>query len=288
MRQRLSGLRRSTAVIAALVAISPFAPFLSGTGSATPSVGSLYSYSFAGVTTTPLPNGAETNTGVPLKLFGTWAPSTLGIHFVGDKVSKRSVAFAKPTSGPTLAAAASDAVGAAVKFRFEAPVPGACYGDTHNVTQIGRFASGATQLKMQLSSCAGSKTDVFAECRMVGANSTTADLPKRGSQALINSATYVVKCFKGPDPDTGQATLTLMTTKIDAVNGNVTTVNTFLITRPGAMVSSEYLSVANKYPMPGQKRNTDQFSGDVASVAYCKAPTTDALNVCLDTEVPAS
>jgi hypothetical protein len=287
MNQRHSRLRRG-AIIVALGAVSPFAPFLSGSSSATPTIGSLYSYSFAGVTATPIPNGAEANTAVPLKLFGTWSTSTAGIHFVGDKASKRSVGFAKPTSGPTLNAAASDAVGGAVKFRYEAPTSGTCFGDTHNVTQIGRFASGVAQLKMQLSSCGGTRAGVFAECRMVGANSTSADLPKRGTQALVNGSTYVVKCFKGPDPVTGQATLTLTTTKIDAVNGNVTTVNTFQITRPGAMVSSEYLSVANKYPLPAQTKNTDQFSGDVVKVAYCKAPAADALSLCLDTEVPES
>jgi hypothetical protein len=251
-------------------------------------VGSVYSYDLTGVTTTPVANGAEANSAVRLSLFGAWAPSTVGVHFIGDKVSKRSVAFAKPASGPTLSAAASDAVGGAVKFRYEAPTSGACFGDSHNVAQIGRFGSGLTQLKMQLSSCAGSKTAVFTECRMVGANSTNSDLPKRGTQALVNGATYAVKCFKGPDPLTGQATLTLQTTKLDAVNGNVTTVNTFLITRPGSMTSSQYLSVANKYPLPGQRYNTDQFTGDVAKVAFCKTAAIDTLIACLDTEVPES
>jgi hypothetical protein len=251
-------------------------------------VGSIYSYDLAGVTATPVVNGAEANTGVRLTLFGAWVPSSIGVHFIGDRVSKRSVGYAKPVSGPTFTAAASDAVGGAVKFRYEAPTSGACYKDTHNVSQIGRFGYKLTQFKMQLSSCAGSQVAVFAECRIVGANSTNADLPKRGTQALVNGAIYVVKCFKGPDPATGQATLTLQTTKLDAVNGNVTTVDTFLITRPGAMSSSQYLSVANKYPLPGQTSNTDQFTGDVAKVAFCKTAATDTLLACLDTEVPAS
>ena len=286
MAQRAGFLRR--AVIVTLVAASPFAPMLTGSSSAAPTVGSLYSYTLTGVTTTPVANGAEVNTGVPLKLVGNWTPSSVGINFVGDKTSKRSVAWAKPASGLTLNAAASDAVGAGINFRYAAPATGACYTDSRNITQIGRFGSGLTQLKIQLSSCAGNKTAVFPECRMVGANSTNADLPKRGTQALVNGATYVVKCFKGPDPATGQTTLTLETTKVDAVNGNVTTVNTFPITRPGAMSSSGYLSIANKYPMPAQSSNTDQFIGDVAKVAYCKAVATDTLLICLDAEVPES
>ena len=285
MAQRAARLRRR-AVVVGLIAISPFAPFLTGSSSAAPTVGSLYSYTLTGVTVTPVANGAEVNTGVPLKLFGNWAPSPFGVHFVGDKVSKRSVAYAKPTSGPTLSAAASDALGAVVKLRYEKPASGTCFTDSRNITQIGRFGAGLSQLKMQLSSCAGNKTAVFPECRMVGANSSNADLPKRGTQALVNGASYIVKCYKGPDPETGQATLTLETTKLDAVNGNVTTVNTFLITRPGAMVSSEYLSVANKYPLPGQAKNTDQFIGDVAKIAFCKTAAVDTLLACLDAEIP--
>jgi hypothetical protein len=54
------------------------------------------------------------------------------------------------------------------------------------------------------------------------------------------------------------------------------------------MVSDQYLSVANKYPLPGQANNTDQFSGDLAKVAFCKATATDAMTACLDAEVPTS
>jgi hypothetical protein len=123
---------------------------------------------------------------------------------------------------------------------------------------------------------------------MVGSHSTTSDLPRRATQALVHGATYVVRCYKGPDPSSGTTTLTLRTTRIDATAGNVSTTNTFAITRPGAMASTEYLSVANKYLLPQQSSNTDQFVGDVAKVAYCQATTLTTVTTCLSTEVPES
>ena len=152
-------------------------PLLPGRSYAGPISGSLYSYPLTGVTATPVANHAAVNSGVPLNLVGNWTPSSVGVHFAGDLVSQHSVAYAKPGSGPTLQAAASDAVGGAIKFRYEKPISGSCWKDTHNLSQIGRFGAGLTQLKLQLSSCAGDKTAIFVECRIAGANSTTADVP---------------------------------------------------------------------------------------------------------------
>jgi len=269
--------------------LSVAAPFWVPSASATPTPNSIYSYTLTGVSGTPVPNAAAANTAVALKLQGTWAPSEFGVHFAGNRSNAMSVGFAKPSSGNTLYVPAAYALGATVEFRYEPPVSGgSCFSDSKNITQIGRYGGGLSQLKIQLSSCTGNKLSVFPECRMAGANSTTSDVPKRGTQALIAGETYVVRCYKGPDPASGSATLTLVTTHIDSVNGNTSTVNNFLITRPGLMSSTAYLSVANKYALPGQSNNTDNFNGDVAKVAYCKATTLAAMTTCLTTEVPAS
>jgi hypothetical protein len=267
------------------VVLSPLLPVFSTTSAAAPIAETLYSYAFPGVTTSPVPNGASVNTAVGLNLVGNWAPSAVGVDFTGDTYSRRSVGYARPSSGPTLSAAASDAVGVAAKFRYKAPTSGSCFSDSPNVTQIGRFGAGVTQLKVQLSACSGTTAGVYAECRVAGSNSPSRETPRRATQALVNGATYVVRCSKGRDPATGQTTLVLETTRMVST-GNTKTVDAFLITRPGAMTSTAYLSVANKYPLPLQVSNTDQFNGDVAKVAYCRATSSNALAACLDAEVP--
>jgi len=252
--------------------------------------GSLYSYD---LTTAPVlsrvANGAETYGNVSLKLEGNWSPSISpdkGIHFTGNTSNAVSVGSAIPATGDTINVPATQAFGSIVRFTYEAPVTGTCFSDSHNISQIGRFAAGQTQIKIQLSNCGVSKTAVYPQCRMAGTNSSNSDSPKTGSLALVDGGTYIVMCAKDKDPVSGQATMELKTTRVDTAGSNEAADNFYAITRTGRLQSASYLSVANKYKLPAQSNNTDQFTGDVAKVAYCTNSTYEALMDCLSTEVP--
>ena len=185
-----------------------------------------------------------------------------------------------------MSVAANKAFGTTVKFKYQAPTTGSCFGDSRNIAQIGRFGAGLAQVKLQTSNCGKFSANVFPECRMAGSNSTVNDVPMSGTQPLVNGETYILKCYKDLDPASGQTVLNLKTTRVDAVNGNQFTHDTFSITRPGLMQSTAYLSVANKYALPPPSQNTDQFVGDIAKVAYCASASLTALATCLDTEMP--
>jgi hypothetical protein len=254
-----------------------------------PTPGSLYSYDFRSSTvTSPVPNGATTNTAVPLNLIGTWSKSAFGIHFAGDTKSGASVAYAQPKSGNVLSVAANQAMGGAIMFKYEGPSAGTgCLGDSRNLTQIGRFSAGAAQFKIQYSNCGTSSSNVFPECRIAGAKSSDTVALARSTQALTSGETYIIQCVKSPDTATN-TTVQLNVTHVDAISGNQVTNNTNVIPAAGAMTTTSALSVGNKYPLPAQSANTDQFVGDIAKVAYCGGATTDAVTTCLNTEVPVS
>lgn len=247
---------------------------------------SQYSYTLTGSSAT-VPNGAAANTAVNLNLYGNWSQSDFGVHFTGDLVSQQSVAYAKSASGAaTINVPANQSVGVAVKFKYQAPTGATCFNDSPNITQIGRFGQNLAQIKLQFSSCGKNPNNVFVQCRMAGSNSTTNDFPMTGTQALIDGGTYVVKCLKAPDPLSGNTPLKLKTVRIDPVNGNQITNDDLFITPTGLIKSFAYLSVANKYPLPIITSNTDQFVGDIAKVAYCKAIIIDNVKKCLDAEIP--
>jgi outer membrane biosynthesis protein TonB len=202
--------------------------------------------------------------------------------------SKMSVAYAKPASGNVISVPATQGFGGAVMFTYTGPSPGAgCLGDSRNVTQIGRFGTGLTQIKFQFSNCGTNGSSVFQECRLAGAKTSTSVQLARSSQALVNGATYIAQCVKSPDTSSG-STVQLKTVRVDTVNGNNVTTDTIQIPATGALQSTSALSVGNKYPLPTQKSNTDQFVGDVAKVAYCSGATLSDAIACLNTEIPES
>jgi hypothetical protein len=281
---KLTTLPRMLKGLAAVMLICQFLLPSASVSAATPD--SLYSYDFTnGTITSPVTNGANANSGVNLNLYGNWSQSTFGVHFTGDLVSQQSVGYTKPASGNTISVPSTQAIGAGIKFKYQGPTSGNCLGDSRNLTQIGRSGAGLSQIKLQLSNCGTDSAHVFPECRMAGANSSTADIPMTGTQALVDGNTYIVKCFKAPDPVSGQAVMTLRTVRVDTTNGNDVTSDNFNITATGLLQSSAYLSVANKYALPAQIDNTDQFVGDVAKVAYCSGATLTDATTCINTEL---
>jgi hypothetical protein len=240
--------------------------------------GALYSYTLDG-STDRIPNQGTSD--AALELRGTWSPSANGVRFDGDRAGRQSGAFARPAPGPTLrVASATHGVGVAIAFTYDAPDRG-CYADTVNLTQIGRAAKNSTQIKLQLSDC-GNGGGTSVQCRMVGNVSKAGSPPSRNSMVLVDGARYVAQCLKGPDPRTGTASMTIRVTRVDT--GQVAETR-HSIARTGTMSTSEALSVANKFPLPAKSRNTDQFVGEVARVAYCTATSFDAVRGCLDAEM---
>lgn len=245
--------------------------------------GSLYSYTLDGSSAT-IANAAETNTNVNLNLLGDWSQTAFGVMFEGNTVNMQSVGHAKPATGSTINVPASQAFGGSVMFKYHAPTSGTCFSDSPNIMQIGKFGTNLTQFKFQLSNCGKNQTAVFPQCRVAG--NSGANNPVMGTQALVDDTTYVLQCVKAPDPVSGSASLQMNLVKVDAVNGNVTYTNNFAINRTGTLSSTQYLSVANQYPLKSQSNNTDQFNGEISKIAYCSGTTQAIAKECLDTEVP--
>ncbi len=243
----------------------------------------LYSYNFLG-TSGSVSNAGNYNPTLNLTLIGSWTASVTGAAFTGDLVSQQSVAFAKPTTGFTLSLTAAQTVGFGAHFTYVAPVNG-CFGDSPNITQIGRFAANAAQAKLQYSNCSKGKTSEFIQCRFAGSLTPSSVLPIISTQALQNGSSYVVTCVKSADSGS-TATVTLTVTRLDGYYGNVTTTNSYTVAATGAMQTAEALSVANKYPLPSITKNTDQFVGDMAKVAYCASSLPSDVSTCLATELP--
>jgi hypothetical protein len=244
---------------------------------------SLYSYDMSTVNGSTVANAAAANTAVPLQLSGTWSPAAFGVFFAGDQSSAQSVATAKPSSGYTLNVPEAKAIGVAIRFRYTAPTTGTCFSDSPNLTQIGRYAKYVAQIKVQLSNCGINKTSVYPQCRVAGSKSPATVWPRTSTLALVDGTTYVLYCFEGVTTS-GVRTMFLRTTPV----GSTMTANQWTYNSPGSITSSAYLSVANKYPLPSQTNNTDQFVGDVVKVAYCSAATPGLVSTCLSTEVPTT
>jgi hypothetical protein len=241
----------------------------------------LYDYEFAG-TTGSVPNSAPGGLDLPLTLTGTWSPAADGVHFSGDTIGDRSVAYAVPSSGYSLNEPASASVGFGARVVYDSPTSGTCFGDTPNITQIGRFAAKTAQAKIQLSKCADDKTGVAMECRFAGALTPSNVFPVISTLALVSGDAYDVSCTKSPDVS-GEATITLSVSDLTVSGATVT--NTFQVAALGAMKSTQAISAGNKYPMPAPAKNTDQFVGDVTRAVYC-AGAAVAVSSCLATYLP--
>lgn len=280
----LTLLKRSGLIFAGFVFL---AATVFGTAPVSASVtNSIYSYTLDGSSST-VGNDAAANSGVDLALVGDWSPSSNGVYFAGNTVDEMSVGHGRPASGDTINVSSTSSVGVTAKFTFEAPPLGdKCFPDSHNLTQIGRFGEDLSQVKIQTSNCFDFDWAVFPECRFAGANSTTADLPFASSQQLVDGQTYIVRCYKQPDPVSGNPLAYIDVTQINTTYGNRTTSDSFEITPTGTIQSTAWLSVANKYQLPTQANNTDQFVGDVAKVAFCQATTMSAVKTCLEAETP--
>lgn len=248
---------------------------------------SIYSYDLDGSSST-VTNGAASNSGVNLTLEGDWSDTSFGTHFTGNTVDEMSVGYGRPGGGSdTINVPSTSSVGVTARFKFEGPPLGdLCFPDSHNITQIGRFGEDLSQVKIQTSNCYDADWAVFPECRFAGADSTTLDLPFPSSQQLVTGQTYIVRCYKTPDPVTGFPIATIDVTQENTFYGNRTASDSFEITPTGTIQSTAYLSIANKYQLPSQENNTDQFIGDVSKVAFCQATTTAAVKTCLETENP--
>jgi hypothetical protein len=251
--------------------------------SATPASALLYDYEFVGTTGT-VANSAPSGPVVPLTLTGDWSAAPDGVHFAGDTKGHSSVAHGAPTSGDTLNAPATAAVGFGTRFVYQAPVSGVCFGDTPNVTQIGRFAARTAQAKIQLSKCADDKKGVVAECRFAGSLTPASVLPVVGTLPLVNGHAYDVTCTKSPDAMT-KATVTLSVTDLSTGASPTTTTNVFTVAAIGAMTSTQAISAGNKYPLPSAAKNTDQLVGDMTRAVYCTGSSAD-VDGCLTTNLP--
>ncbi len=238
------------------------------------SADSLYVYDLASAGTV-VTNQAAANTNVPLTLTGAWSSSQNGVTFEGNTTDKQSSSYAKPSAGSTIAVAANQAVGAAVIFTQTA----GCGTDSQNISQIGFFATGASQIKLQLSKCSGGK--MYPECRIAGALTPSGTLAVRGTPVLSANTAYRLECVK--TPDNGSSAEVIMRTTV--VSTNQTTVNTFTIPDTGQISSTSYLSVGNKYPLTSLAKNTDQYKGLVTKVGYCKGASSAAAQACLESDV---
>ncbi|HSX30594.1 MAG TPA: hypothetical protein VLE99_01635 [Candidatus Saccharimonadales bacterium] len=284
---------RGARILAAAMLV-PFLTLMNGGIAHASTTNSIYSYDLTG-SGSSFSNNAASNSGATLSILnysggspsGTqyWSHSSYGIHFTGNLTNQQTGAGYKPSTGNTVNTPATSSLGAAVRFQYQAPGSGNCFSDSPNITQIGRFAANTGQLKIQLSNCGDDSSHVHVMCRLAGASTPSTVLPVMNSLSLANNGDYIAKCYKTPDPGSGNATVTLRVVKVDTLNGNTVENDTFSVAPTGAITSTAYLSVANKLAFPAQADNTDQFVGDIKKVSYCQATTTTAVSTCLDTEI---
>lgn len=241
---------------------------------------SLYVYDLANASAS-VPNDAAANASVPLRLQGNWTTGSAGTTFTGNTSGKRSVGVADPSSGRTIDVPATSAVGAATVFTFDPPSGGACPKDSKNLTQVGRFASGEAQLKLQLSACGGGT--VKPQCRVAGAATPAGAAPATGAGTVVPGRRYRLACIKAPDV-AGAAPVTIELTDVAA---GTTASKTITVPDSGRIATSRPMSVANKYPLPTASANTDQFNGVVRRVAICRGDSVSAVRTCLGTAAPA-
>ena len=259
----------SRILMAAGAAVTSITLFSSaGLASVTGTSALLYDYEFTGTTGTVV-NSAPGGPAVPLTLDGTWSAVATGVQFSGNTTGDESVAFGKPTSGFTLNEPKTAAVAVGTRIQYQRPASGKCFTNTPNLSQIGLFNAKPTptQVKLQLSSCATSSTQVMVECRFAGSLTTTAgsDPPVVSSLPLVSGHVYNISCVKAPD-HSGMTTITL---NVTPVKTGVTTTDTFSVNAIGAMQSKQFISVGNIYPLPPPANNTNQFIGTMTRTIYC-------------------
>jgi hypothetical protein len=271
-------------IVIMLCALWPAALLASSMAEATSIPTLLYDYQFTGATGTVI-NSAPGGVVAPLQLSGNWQSVPTGVQFTGNTTGEWSVADGRPTSGYTLDEPPSMAVGFGVNFTYQAPVNGTCFGDTPNITQIGRYHEHNAQAKIQLSGCSTSETNVMTECRFSGSLTSPGTPPVVSTLPLISGNTYVVSCVKSPDQRNNTASITLSVTDVDATRGEKKVVDTFTVGAIGYMQTTQSISAGNKYPVPPPGSNTDQFNGIVTSTTYC-AGTSAEVNVCLSANLP--
>lgn len=241
----------------------------------------LYNYEFAGTKGT-VSNSAPGGPAVTLTLHGNWSAVKNGVQFSGNTTNRESVAAGRPTSGYTLNEPASAAIGFGALIVYNKPATGTCFANTPNVTQIGYEAGHTGQAKIQLSSCATSKTQTMVECRFSGANTTIYSTPLVSTLALVNDAAYNISCVKSPDAG-GHTTITLNVTPV-STGKTVTTTTTKAAM--GAVQTKQFISVGNKFPLPKTfAKNIDQFNGIMTRTVYC-AGSSSAVASCLSTNLP--
>ena len=247
----------------------------------------LYDYEFRGTTGT-VPNSAPLGPVAPLTLIGTWTAVPAGVRFRGNTSGHESVAYGRPATGYSLDEPARAAVGFGVRIVYDAPATGTCFPDTPNVTQIGRYSAQTTaaQLKLQLSSCTTSSTQVMMECRIAGALTASDAPPLVSTLPLVNGDPYNVSCVKAPDGASGTTTITLTVTDLNSASGGQSVTDTFTVPDLGYLRTNEYITAGNTYPLPPPAQNTDQLNGVVTRAVYCAG---GPLNVssCLALHLPA-
>lgn len=210
-----------------------------------------------------------------MQIVGNWSSTAEGALFTGNTTSLQSGGHAAPSSGPVINAASSQSVGAAVIFNQT----GGCGADSQNMSQIGPFASATSQIKLQLSKCSGG--NMYPECRIAGQSTPARQFALRGTPQLSQGANYRLECVKSPDQGSN-ATVTMRTTQLDT---DVTTTNTFTIPATGSISSTRDVTVGNKYPLPVQGSNTDQYTGTITLLGYCVSSDTVRAQACLDNDV---
>jgi hypothetical protein len=245
----------------------------------------LYDYQFIGTNGTVV-NSAPGGAVAPLEVAGNWQSVPSGVQFSGNTTGEWSVAYGRPASGDTLDEPPSAAVGFGAKFTYQAPTSGPCFGDTPNITQIGRFHAHDAQAKIQLSSCATSLTSVMVECRFAGSLTPLATPPVVSTLPLVNGDSYLVKCVKSPDQRNNTAIITLSVTDLNAASGEKKAVDIFEVGAIGYMQTTQFISAGNKYPVPPPAHNTDQFNGIVTSAIYCAGSPAE-VSTCLSGNLSA-
>jgi hypothetical protein len=280
VHSRAAGLLAVASVIASLL-------LLGGSARADDASALLYDYSLAGVASSSVPNRAPDGPAIPMTLAGSWRPTADGVYFAGDTMGHQSIGYALPAAGTeTLNAGAAQAVGVGTRFAYKPPTTDACFSDSPNLTQIGRFRANRAQAKLQLSKCDDSETAVFVQCRFAGSHTPSTVGPVTSSMRLVAGDTYVIRCIKSPD-NAGTATVSLSVTAIDPTGHTRTQVDDFSVEALGVMKSTRAVSVANKYPLPATTNNTDQFVGVLGQATYCVGTTAD-VTACLASYLPAS
>jgi len=276
---------RSILVIAVSTAAVMVGSASAGAASTNAELALLYNYEFAGTTGTVV-NSAPYGPVAPLTLEGDWSPVPGGVDFSGNTTGKSSVAFANPASGYTLNEPPRAAIGFGARILYYAPASGTCFGDTPNITQIGRYDATKlpTQAKIQLSNCATSAKHVLMECRFAGLTTIPGqDPPLVSTMPLLNGGEYNVSCVKSPDSG-GSTTITLTVTR---VRTGQTVTNTTTVTALGVLRSRAYLSAGNHYPLPAPVHNTDQFDGHMTRTVYCAGAPANVTS-CLRTYLPVN